>query len=134
MSSGPDATSPETTSRDTACPEPETPRGETADGGGPDAAGNAEAAVFVLPQRCGASATHELVAAGLKLGAGGRMEIDASAVVRMSCAAVVALISLVESTGSAGGGVVIRAPAAAFTDAFADLGLFEALMKMEFAA
>jgi hypothetical protein len=51
----------------------------------------------------------------------------------MSCAVAVALISVVRFAADTGGGVVVAAPSSAFTDAFADLGLFESLMSMEFA-
>ncbi|MFQ5565196.1 MAG: STAS domain-containing protein [Paracoccaceae bacterium] len=90
-------------------------------------------AEFTLPERCGASAAHDVVAAGRALEPGASMRIDAGAVARMSCAVVVALLSLAQAAAATGGAVVIRAPTDAFTDAFADLGLFEALMKMQFA-
>ncbi|MCH8169501.1 MAG: STAS domain-containing protein [Proteobacteria bacterium] len=90
-------------------------------------------AEFTLPERCGASAAHDLVAAGRALAPGARMRIDAGAVARMSCATAVTLISLARSVAGTGGEVVIRTPTGAFTDAFADLGLFEALMHMQFA-
>jgi anti-anti-sigma regulatory factor len=51
----------------------------------------------------------------------------------MSCATAVTLISLAQTAAGSGGAVIIRAPTGAFTDAFADLGLFEALMNMQFA-
>ena len=51
----------------------------------------------------------------------------------MSCATVVALICLSRTAAETGGEVIIRAPTSAFTDAFADLGLFEPLMNMQFA-
>ncbi len=94
---------------------------------------DAPIADFTLPERCGASAAHDLVAAGRALDPGARMRIDAGAVARMSCATVVALISLARAAAGTGGAVIIRAPTDAFTDAFADLGLFESLMNMEFA-
>jgi anti-anti-sigma regulatory factor len=86
-----------------------------------------------LPERCGLSAAQQIVAAGAALPAGGKLQIDAGAVTRMSCATVVALISAAKTLAEAGGGIVVREPNAAFTDAFADLGLFEFLMQMEFA-
>ncbi len=95
-----------------------------------DAPASAE---FTLPERCGASAAHDLVAAGRALDPGARMRIDAGAVARMSCATVVALISLARVATQTGGAVIVCAPTNAFTDAFADLGLFESLMNMEFA-
>ncbi|MGR3717745.1 MAG: STAS domain-containing protein [Thermohalobaculum sp.] len=95
-----------------------------------DAPASAE---FTLPERCGASAAHDLVAAGRALDPGARMRIDAGAVARMSCATVVALISLARAATQTGGAVIVCAPTNAFTDAFADLGLFESLMNMEFA-
>jgi anti-anti-sigma regulatory factor len=95
-----------------------------------DAPASAE---FTLPKRCGASAAHDLVAAGRALDPGARMRIDAGAVARMSCATVVALISLARAATQTGGAVIVCAPTNAFTDAFADLGLFESLMNMEFA-
>lgn len=95
-----------------------------------DAPASAE---FTLPERCGASAAHDLVAAGRALDPGARMRIDAGAVARMSCATVVALISLARAATQTGGAVIVSAPTNAFTDAFADLGLFESLMNMEFA-
>jgi anti-anti-sigma regulatory factor len=88
---------------------------------------------FTLPERCGASAAHDLVAAGRALDPGAQLRIDANAVARMSCATVVALISLAQAAAQTGGAVIIGAPTNAFTDAFADLGLFESLMNMEFA-
>jgi anti-anti-sigma regulatory factor len=88
---------------------------------------------FTLPERCGASAAHELVDAGRALAPGGRLRVDAGAVARMSCATAVALIGVARSAAQAGGAVIVRSPSAAFTDAFADLGLFESLMNMEFA-
>lgn len=88
---------------------------------------------FTLPERCGASTAHDLVAAGRSLEPGARMRIDAGAVERMSCATIVALISLAQNATKAGGAVMIGAPTNAFTDAFADLGLYESLMNMEFA-
>ncbi len=88
---------------------------------------------FTLPERCGAAAAHDLAAAGRALDPGARMRIDAGAVGRMSCAVIVALVSLAEAAAETGGAVIIRAPTGAFTDAFADLGLFEALMNMQFA-
>jgi len=88
---------------------------------------------FTLPERCGAAAAHDLAAAGRALAPGARLRIDASAVARMSCATAVTLISLARTAAGTGGAVIIRAPTGAFTDAFADLGLFEALMNMQFA-
>ena len=88
---------------------------------------------FTLPERSGASTAHDLVAAGRALSPGAPMRIDAGAVARMSCTTVVALISLAQAAAGTGGAVIIRAPTNAFTDAFTDLGLFETLMKMEFA-
>jgi anti-anti-sigma regulatory factor len=88
---------------------------------------------FTLPERCGSSAAHDLVAAGRALDPGARLRIDAGAVARMSCATVVALISLAQAATQTGGAVIVRTPTDAFTDAFADLGLFEPLMNMEFA-
>ena len=88
---------------------------------------------FTLPERCGATLARDLVAAGRAMSEGARLQIDAGAVSRMSCAAVVTVISLAQSAAATGGAVIIRAPTNAFTDAFADLGLFEALIKMEFA-
>ncbi len=41
---------------------------------------------FTLPERCGASTAHDLVAAGRALVPGARLRIDAGAVARMSCA------------------------------------------------
>ncbi len=90
-------------------------------------------AEYTLPELCGASAAHDLVAAGRALDPGARMRIDAGAVARMSCATVVALISLARAATQTGGAVIVCAPTNAFTDAFADLGLFESLMNMEFA-
>ncbi len=95
-----------------------------------DAPASAE---FTLPERCGASAAHDLADAGRALAPGARMRIDAGAVARMSCATVVALISLARAATQTGGAVIVCAPTNTFTDAFADLGLFESLMKMEFA-
>ena len=88
---------------------------------------------IALPERCGASCAHELVEAGRAMEPGGRLTIGADQVSRMSCAAVVALISLAKTAAQTGGNVVIRAPTGAFTDAFSHLGLFESLMSMEFA-
>ncbi len=88
---------------------------------------------FTLPERCGASAAHDLVAAGRALDPGARLRIDAGAVARMSCATIVALISLARTATQTSGAVIVRTPTDAFTDAFADLGLFESLMNMEFA-
>ena len=88
---------------------------------------------FTLPERCGASAAHDLVAAGRALAPGVRLRIDAGAVARMSCATAVALISLAQTATQTGGALIVRSPTDAFTDAFADLGLFESLMNMEFA-
>ena len=86
-----------------------------------------------LPERCGPSAAHELVAAGRALEPGASMRIEAGEVERMSCALAIALVSVAQAAADTGGAVIIRAPTNAFTDAFADLGLFESLMKMEFA-
>jgi len=80
----------------------------------------------------GLTAAHDLAAAGRAMAPGARMRIDAGAVARMSCATAVALISLARAAAGAGGEVIIRAPTDAFTDAFADLGLFESLMNMQF--
>ncbi len=88
---------------------------------------------FTLPERCGTSTAHGIVAAGRALAPGARLRIDASAVARMSCATIVALISLAQTAKQTGGAVIVRTPTGAFTDAFADLGLFESLMNMEFA-
>ena len=88
---------------------------------------------FTLPERCGGAVARDLVAAGRALAPGARLRIEAGAVTRISCAAIVAVISLARAAAEAGGAVIIRAPTNVFTDAFADLGLFESLMKMEFA-
>ncbi len=88
---------------------------------------------FTLPERCGASTANDLVAAGRALAPGARLRIDAGAVARMSCATVVAVISLARAAKQTGGAVIVRTPTDAFTDAFADLGMFESLMNMEFA-
>ncbi len=89
---------------------------------------------FTLPERCGASAAQDLVAAGRALDPGARLRIDAGAVTRMSCAAIVALISLAQTARQTGGAVIVQTPTDAFTDSFTDLGLFESLMNMEFTA
>lgn len=88
---------------------------------------------IALPERCGISVAHDLVEAGQAMQPGGRIVIGAEAVDRMSCAAVIALVSLSKTAALTEGSVVIRAPTAAFTDAFSHLGLFESLMSMEFA-
>lgn len=88
---------------------------------------------FTLPGRCGAGAAHDLAAAGRGLAPGARLRIEAGAVERMSCAAAIAVISLARSAAATGGAVIVGAPSRAFTDAFADLGLYAALMAMEFA-
>ena len=88
---------------------------------------------FTLPDRSGVSTAHDLAAAGRSLEAGARLRVDAGAVTRISCATIIALISLTRAAVENGGAVIIRAPTNAFTDAFADLGLFESLMNMEFA-
>ena len=88
---------------------------------------------FPLPERRGPSAAHNLVAAGRELDPGASLRIEASEVERMSCAIVLALVSVAQAAADTGGAVIIRAPTNAFTDAFADLGMFESLMKMEFA-
>lgn len=94
---------------------------------------NAASGDLALPDRCGRAVAHQIVAAGAALPPGGRLCIGAAAVQRMSCAAAIALISVAKTIAPEGGKIVIRAPSATFTDAFADLGLFESLMKMEFA-
>lgn len=86
-----------------------------------------------LPERCGSSAAETLRTAGLKLKPGGRLEIDAGAVERMSAVTAVAVLSLARTAAEIEAAAVIRRPTRAFTDAFADLGLFEPLMSMEFA-
>jgi anti-anti-sigma regulatory factor len=86
-----------------------------------------------LPERCGLSAAHQIAAAGAALPAGGKLQVYAGSVARMSCASVVALISAAKTLAETGGGIVVHEPNAVFTDAFADLGLFEFLMRMEFA-
>lgn len=91
------------------------------------------AAEFTLPERCGASVAHDLVTAGRALAPGAQLRVEADLVARISCASIVALISVAQAATEAGGAVVIRAPTNAFTDAFADLGLYESLMNMEFA-
>jgi anti-anti-sigma regulatory factor len=88
---------------------------------------------FTLPERCGASTAHDLVIVGRNLELGAQLRIDAAGVERMSCATVVTLISLARAATKSGGAVVICAPTSAFTDAFADLGLYGSLMNMEFA-
>jgi len=92
-----------------------------------------EAGALARPERCGVSVAQEIAEAGRGLEPGCRFDIDASQVLRMSCTAAVALVSVARSATASGGALVIRAPTAAFTDAFADLGLFEALTNMEFA-
>ena len=87
---------------------------------------------FTLPERAGASTAHDLAAAGRALEPGTKLRVEAGAVVRMSCATIVALISLTRAAAENGGAVIIRTPTNAFTDAFSDLGLFESLMNMEF--
>ena len=94
---------------------------------------NPAAAELVLPERCGVSTAHDLVAMGRSLVPGGQLCVEAAAVVRMSCATIIALISLAQAATETGGAVIVRAPSNAFTDAFADLGLYESLMNMEFA-
>lgn len=94
---------------------------------------NRSAGTIALPARCGVSAAQIVVEAGLGLTPGARLEVDATNVERMSCAVTVALVSAARTVAGAGGALVVRTPSAAFTDAFADLGLFEALMQMEFA-
>jgi anti-anti-sigma regulatory factor len=88
---------------------------------------------FTLPERCGSSCAHDLAAVGLNLAPGTRLRIEAGAVERMSCAAIVVLISLAQTLAKTGGAMVVDAPTNAFTGAFADLGLYESLMNMEFA-
>ena len=85
-----------------------------------------------LPARCGLSVARDLKAAAQALPENGKLSLDASEVGRMSAPVVMALISAAGSLGEDGGGVVVRAPTPAFTDAFADLGLFGQLMTLEF--
>ena len=87
-----------------------------------------------LPERCGIAVALDLVAAGRALKPDTRIQVDAGAVARMSCAMVVALISLATAASETDAAIVIRAPTDAFIAAFADLDLFEALMQVEFAA
>ena len=86
-----------------------------------------------LPARCGSSVAHEIVAASRAMEPAGRIVVTADAVARMSCATVLALVSLARTAAQTGGTVVVKSPTAAFTDAFSDLGLFDSLMSMEFA-
>lgn len=87
---------------------------------------------ILLPARCGLSMAHDLKTAAMALPEKGRLSLDASEVGRMSAPVVMALVSAAASLAEAGGAVVVRAPTAAFTDAFADLGLFGQLMTLEF--
>jgi len=93
---------------------------------------NRAACAIALPERCGVPAAQAVIEAGLGLEPGARLEVDATEVARMCCASIVALVSAARTAADAGGALVIRTPTAAFTDAFSDLGLFEALMNMEF--
>ena len=88
---------------------------------------------ITLPERCSVTTAQELFTAGTALPAGGRLLVDAATVTRMSCATIVALISVTQAIAPTDGKVVIQSPSGAFTDAFSDLGVFESLMKMEFA-
>ena len=93
---------------------------------------DAPAETIQLPSRCGLSVARDLKAAAEALTATEKLSLDASEVARMSAPVVMALISAAGGLDGESGGVVVRAPTPAFTEAFADLGLFGQLMALEF--
>jgi hypothetical protein len=87
-------------------------------------------APLVLPARLGFAAAEALLGAGPEAPAPDQ-PLDASGVREMSGAAVTALVVIARGRAAAGGRLAILRPSPAFVDAFADLGLFPELMKME---
>lgn len=84
----------------------------------------------VLPARV-TLADAEALLAEIQAG-GARPVLEAGAVEELPAAYVLVLTSLLRAEAERGAKVAVIAPSAAFVDAFADLGLFQDLMKMEF--
>lgn len=104
----------------------------TEDAGPDDAPADDPVAVapLVLPARVTQPMAESFLAS---VRAGGALPvIDARGVEHLSTAYALVLVSLARARAADGRRLAILAPSAAFVDAFADLGLFQDLMKMEF--
>ena len=108
--------------------EPDAGEAETGDGGAADGAD------FALPEQPELETASDLAKAMDAATGGEPFTIDASAVKRMTTPLVTVLAAATKSYADSGRVIRIVAPSAAFSDAFEQLGLFQVLMGLEFAA
>lgn len=126
-SAGADLSAEEAGAEDPGMEEPEADDALADD---PVAAEAGAAAPLVLPARVTQPMAESFLAAAREGGA--LPVIDARGVEHLSTAYALVLVSLARARAAEGRRLAILAPSAAFVDAFADLGLFQDLMKMEF--
>jgi len=93
-----------------------------------------EEKVIVVPERAGIAEAEALHAHLRALPPGAPIRLEASAVQTLSTAFVLTVVSALNSRAEVTPPATVINPSAAFVDAFTDLGLFQDLMKMEFAS
>lgn len=87
---------------------------------------------YVVPEQAGLEAAQEALSRAAALQVGERLVIDASHVDSIAGATAIVFANIAQSLAAQDAPVKVISPSSAFVDAFADLGLFEDLMKMEF--
>ncbi len=93
----------------------------------------AEAAGFKVPPQPSLEDAKALIVAATSAAAEDPMKIDASEVEVMTTSFLLTLLSVIESRTEAKPPAIIEGATDEFVAAFTDLGLFQEMMKMEFA-
>ncbi|MEM9812680.1 MAG: STAS domain-containing protein [Pseudomonadota bacterium] len=94
----------------------------------------AEITVIRLPAKAGLAEAEALLATLREYDPEEPLRMDASGVDQLSTPFVLTLISAINTRTKAEPPATVVNPSPAFVDAFTDLGLFQDLMKMEFAS
>ncbi|QHQ36882.1 STAS domain-containing protein [Algicella marina] len=92
-----------------------------------------DSAPIAIPAAADMDAAEDLLARLREIGSEGPLTIDASAVESMSTPVVLTIVSALNTRAELKPPATVLNPSTAFVDAFTDLGLFQDLMKMEFA-
>ncbi len=90
--------------------------------------------MIVLPERATFEHAEAFVTQLRAVGPDAPLNFDASKVETLATPIVLAIVSAVNSRSGVQPPAIVTNPSSAFVDAFTDLGLFQDLMKMEFAS
>ncbi len=89
---------------------------------------------IVLPAKADIDAAEKLTTDLRAFGTEPGLAVDASEVEKMSTPIILALVSALNTRAELSPPLTVINPSTPFVDAFTDIGLFQELMKMEFAS